>query len=237
MSLSAQHYKDQHRGRKGRQKPPSETAKQHGVAGSRAPIFGLRLEGCEVKRRVQNLQKKGLEWACRPSTTKTSIEAERGVKSHPPKRRNSMVSRVHVHQFSASVWRAAMSNVASKTYKKKAWNELVGPALQRPAKSQKGASKATLRNGETAWCRGFTCTNFRPPFGGLRCQTSRPEPTKKRLGMSLSAQHYQDQHRGRKGRQKPPSETATQHGVAGSRAPIFGLRLECCDVKRRVQNL
>ena len=132
---------------------------------------------------------------------------------------------------------AAMSNVASKTYKKKAWNELVGPALQRPAKSQKGASKATLRNGETAWCRGFTCTNFRPPFGGLRGQTLRPEPRKKRLGMSLSAQHYQDQHRGRKGRQKPPSETATQHGVAGSRAPIFGLRLECCDFKRRVQNL
>ena len=55
--------------------------------------------------------------------------------------------------------------------------------------------------------------------------------------MSLSAQHYQDQQTGRKGRQKPPSETATQHGVAGSRAPIFGLRLECCDVKRRVQNL
>ena len=177
MSLSAQHYKDQHRGRKGRQKPPSETRKQHGVAGSRAPIFGLRLEGCEVKRCVQNLQKK-------------------------------------------------------------AWNELVGPTLPRPpAKSQKGASKAILRNGETAWCRGFTCTHFRPPFGGLRGQTLRPEPTKKRLGMSLSAQHYQDQHRGRKGRQKPPSETATQHGVAGSRAPIFGLRLECCDVKRRVQNL
>ena len=146
-----------------------------------------------------------------------------------------MVSRVHVHQFSASVWRAARSNVASRTYKKKAWNELVGPALQRPAKSQKGASKATLRNGKTAWCRGFTRTNFWPPFGGLRCQTSRPEPTKKRLGMSLSAQHYKDQHRGRKGRQKPPSETATQHGVAGSRAPIFGLRLEGCEVKRRVQ--
>ena len=106
-----------------------------------------------------------------------------------------MVSRVHVHQFSASVWRAARSNVASRTYKKKAWNELVGPALQRPAKSQKGASKATLRNGETAWCRGFTCTNFRPPFGVLRCQTSRPEPTKKRLGMSLQAQHYRDQQR------------------------------------------
>ena len=140
-------------------------------------------------------------------------------------------------KFSASVWSAAMSNVASRTYKKKAWNEVVGPAQQRPAKSQKGASKATLRNGETAWCRGFTCTNFRPPFGGLRGQTLRPEPTKKRLGMSLSAQHYQDQHRGRKGRQKPPSETATQHGVAGSRASIFGLRLECCDVKRRVQNL
>ena len=66
-----------------------------------------------------------------------------------------------------------MSNVASRTYKKKAWNELVGPALQRPA---------------------------------------------------------------RKGRQKPPSETAKQHGVAGSRAPIFGLRLEGCDVKRRVQD-
>ena len=62
----------------------------------------------------------------------------------------------------------SMSNVASRTYKKKAWNELVGPALQRPAKSQKGASKATLRNGETAWCRGFTCTQIRPPFGGLR---------------------------------------------------------------------
>ena len=74
-----------------------------------------------------------------------------------------------------------MSNVASRSYKKKAWNELVGPALQRPAKSQKGASKATLRNGETAWCRGFTCTNFRPPFGGLRGQTLRPEPTKKGL--------------------------------------------------------
>ena len=142
-----------------------------------------------------------------------------------------------MHQFSASVWRAARSNVASRTYKKKAWNELVGPALQRPAKSQKGASKATLRNGETAWCRGFTCTNFRPPFGGLRGQTLRPERTKKRLGMSLSAQHYQDQHRGRKGRQKPPSETAKQHGVAGSRAPIFGLRLEGCEVKRCVQNL
>ena len=155
-----------------------------------------------------------------------------------------MVSRVHVHPNSASVWRAARLNVASRTYKKKAWNEfvgpalqrpaksqkgaskatlrngetawcrgftcthfrppfggvkrrvqnlqkkglwneLVGPALQRPAKSQKGASKATLRNGETAWCRGFTCTHFRPPFGGLRGQTSRPEPTKKRLGMSL----------------------------------------------------
>ena len=145
------------------------------------------------------------------STTETSKEPERGVKSHPPKRRNSMVSRVHVHQFSASVWRAARSNVASRTYKKKAWNEVVGPALQRPAKSQKGASKATLRNGKTAWCRGFTCTNFRPPFGGLRGQTLRPEPTKKRLGMRLSAQHYQDQHRGRKGRQKPPSETATHN--------------------------
>ena len=114
-----------------------------------------------------------------------------------------------------------MSHVASRTHKKKAWNELLGPALQRPAKSQKGASKATLRNGETAWCRGFTCTHFRPPFGGLRCQTSRPEPTKKRLGMNLSAQHYKDQHRGRKGRQKPPSETAKQHGVAGSRAHQF----------------
>ena len=124
--------------------------------------------GVYVKRCVQNLQKKGLEWACRPSTTETSKEPERGVKSHPPKRGNSMVSRVHVHQFSASVWRAARLNVASRTYKKKAWNELVGPALQRPAKSQKGASKATLRNGETAWCRGFTCTHFRPPFGGLR---------------------------------------------------------------------
>ena len=99
------------------------------------------------------------------------VELERGAKIHPPKRRNSMVSRVHVHQVSASVWRAAMSNVASRTYKKKAWNELVGPALQRPAKSQKGASKATLRNGETEWCRGLTCTNFRPPFGGLRGQT------------------------------------------------------------------
>ena len=111
MSLSAQHYQDQHRGRKGRQKPPSETATQHGVAGSRAPIFGLRLECCDVKRRVQNLQKKGLK-----------------------------------------------------------------------------------------------------------------------------AQHYRDQQRARKGRQKPPSETAKQHGVAGSRAPIFGLRLEGCDVKRRVQD-
>ena len=170
MSLSAQHYQDQQRARKGRQKPPSETGKQHGVAGSRAPIFGLRLECCEGKRRVQNLQKKG-------------------------------------------------------------------PTLARPAKSQKGASKATLRNGETAWCRGLTCTHFRPPFGVLRGQTSRPEPGKKRLGMSLSAQHYQDQHRGRKGRQKPPSETGKQHGVAGSRAPIFGLRLKCCEGKRRVQNL
>ena len=75
MSLSAQHYQDQHGGRKGRQKPPSETATQHGVAGSRAPIFGLRLEGCDVKRRVQDRQKKGLEWACRPSTTETSIES------------------------------------------------------------------------------------------------------------------------------------------------------------------
>ena len=83
---------------------------------------------------------------------------------HPPKRRNSMVSRVHVHQFTASVWRAARSNVASRTYKKKAWNELVGPARQRPAKSQKRTSKSTLRNAESAWCRGFTCTNFRPPF-------------------------------------------------------------------------
>ena len=46
MSLSGQHYQDQHRGRKGRQKPPSETGKQH---------------GCEVKRRVQDRQKKGLE--------------------------------------------------------------------------------------------------------------------------------------------------------------------------------
>ena len=178
-------HRDQQRARKGRQKPPSETGKQHGVAGSRAPIFGLRLEGCEVKRRVQNLQKKGLEWACRPSTTETSKEPERGVKSHPPKRGNSMVSRAHVHPFSASVWRAARSNVASRTYKKKAWNELVGPALQRPAKSQKGASKATVRNGETAWCRELTCAHFRPPFGGLRGQTSRPDPAKKRLGMSL----------------------------------------------------
>ena len=237
MSLSAQHYQDQQRARKGRPKPPSETGKQHGVAGSRAPIFGLRLECCEGKRRVQNLEKKGLEWACRPNTTKTSKEPERGVKSHPSKRGNSMVSRAHVHPFSASVWSAARANVASRTYKKKAWNELVGPTLPRPAKSLKGASKATLRNGETAWCRGLTCTHFRPPFEVLRGQTSRPEPTKKRLGMSLWAQHYQDQQRARKGRQKPPFETGKQHGVAGSRAPIFGLRLECCEGKRRVQNL
>ena len=246
-----------------------------------------------------------------------------------------MVLRVHVHPFSASVWSAARANVASRTWKKKAWNELVGPTLPRPAKSQKGASKATLRNGERAWCRGLTCTHFRPPFGVLRGQTSRPEPTKKRLGMSLSGQHYQDQHRGRKGRQKqtlrngetawcwkkkawnelvgptlprpaksqkgaseatlrngetawcrgltcthfrpplqvlrgqtsrpeptkkrlgmslwaqhyqdqqrarkgrqkPPFETGKQHGVASSRAPIFGLRLKCCEGKRRVQNL
>ena len=133
MSLSAHDYKDQHRGRKGRQKPPSETAKQHGVAGSRAPIYGLRLEGCAVKRRLQNLQKKGLEWACRPSTTETSKQPEKDVKIHPPKRRIGMVSRVHVHQFPASVLSAAVSNVASRTYKKKAWNELVGPTLQRPA--------------------------------------------------------------------------------------------------------
>ena len=152
----------------------------------------------------------------------------------------------------------------------------MGPTLPRPAKSQKGASKATLRNGETAWCRGLTCTHFRPSFGGLRGQTSRPEPRKKRLGMSLSAQHYQDQQRARKGRpkpeccegkrrvqnlekkrlgmslsaqhyqdqqrarkgrQKPPFETGKQHGVAGSRAPIFCLRLKCCEGKRRVQNL
>ena len=175
MSLSAQHYQDQQRARKGRQKPPSETGKQHGVAGSRAPIFGLRLECCEGKRRVQNLQKKG------PNTSKTSKEPERGVKSHPPKRGNSMVSRAHVHPFSASVWSAARANVASGTSKKKAWNELVGPTLPRPAKSQKGASKGTLRNGETAWCRGLTCTHFRPPFEVLRGQTSRPEPTKKGL--------------------------------------------------------
>ena len=176
MSLSAQHYQDQQRARKGRQRAPFETGEQHGVAGSRAPIFGLRLKCCEGKRRVQNL-------------------------------------------------------------KKKAWNELVGPTLPRPAKSQKGASKGTLRNGETAWCRGLTCTHFRPPFEVLRGQTSRPEPTKKRLGMSLWAQHYQDQQRARKGRQKPPFETGKQHGVAGSRAPIFGLRLEVCEGKRRVQNL
>ena len=148
-----------------------------------------------------------------------------------------MVSRAHVHPFSASVWSAARANVASRTWKKKAWNELVGPTLPRPAKSQKGASKATLRNGETAGCRGLTCTHFRPPFEVLRGQTSRPEPTKKRLGMSLSAQHYQDQQRARKGRQKPPFETGKEHGVAGSRAPIFGLRLKCCEGKRRVQNL
>ena len=209
-----------------------------------------------------------------------------------------MVSRAHVHPFSASVCSAARANVASRTWKKKAWNELVGPTLPRPAKSQKGASEATLRNGETAWCRGLTCTHFRPPFEVLRGQTSRPEPTKKRLGMSLSAQHYhgpaksqkgaskgtlrngerawcrgltcthfrppfevlrgqtsrpeptkkrlgmslwaqhyQDQQRARKGRQKPPFETGKQHGVAGSRAPIFGLRLEVCEGKRRVQNL
>ena len=116
-------------------------------------------------------------------------------------------------------------------------NELVGSTLPRPAKSQKGASKATLRNGETAWCRGLTCTHFRPPFEVLRGQTLRPEPTKNRLGMSLSAQHYQDQQRARKGRQKPPFETGKQHGVAGSRAPIFCLRLKCCEGKRRVQNL
>ena len=61
MSLWAQHYQDQQRARKGRQKPPFETGKQHGVAGPRAPIFGLRLEVCEGKRRVQNLEKKGLE--------------------------------------------------------------------------------------------------------------------------------------------------------------------------------
>ena len=165
MSLSAQHYQDQHRGRKGRQK--------------------------------QTLRNGETAW-CRS---------------------------------------AARANVASRTWKKKAWNELVGPTLPRPAKSQKGASKATLRNGETAWCRGLTCTHFRPPFEVLRGQTSRPEPTKKRLGMSLSAQHYQDQQRARKGRQKPPFETGKEHGVAGSRAPIFGLRLKCCEGKRRVQNL
>ena len=39
MSLSAQHYQDQQRARKGRQKPPFETGKQHGVAGSRAPAL------------------------------------------------------------------------------------------------------------------------------------------------------------------------------------------------------
>ena len=176
MSLSAQHYRDQQRARKGRPKAPFETGKQHGVAGSRAPIFGRRLKCCEGKRCVQNLQKK-------------------------------------------------------------AWNELVGPTLPRPAKSQKGAAKATLRNGETAWCRGLTCTHFRAPFEVLRGQTLRPEPTKKRLGMSLSAQHYQDQQRARKGRQKPPFETGKQHGVAGSRAPIFGRRLKCCEGKRCVQNL
>ena len=114
-SLWAQHYQDQQRARKGRQKPPFETGKQHGVAGSRAPIFGLRLEVCEGKRRVQNLEKKGLEWACRPNTTKTSKEPERGVKSHPSKRGNSMVSRAHVHPFSAFVWRSARANVASRT--------------------------------------------------------------------------------------------------------------------------
>ena len=229
--LSAQHYQDQQRARKGRQKPPFETGKQHGVAGSRAPIFGLRLKCCEGKRRVQNLQKKGLEWACRPNTTKTSKEPERGVKSHPSKRGNSMVSRAHVHPFSASVWSAARANVASRTYKKKAWNELVGPTLPRPAKSKKGASKATLRNGETAWCRGLTCTHLRPPFGVLRGQTSRPEPTKKRLGMSLSGQHYQDQHRGRKGRQKQTlrnGETAWCRGFTCTnfRPPFGGLRAQ-----------
>ena len=140
-----------------------------------------------------------------------------------------MVSRAHVHPFSASVCSAARANVASRTYKKKAWNELVGPTLPRPAKSKKGASKATLRNGERAWCRGLTCTHLRPSFGVLRGQTSRPEPTKKRLGMSLSGQHYQDQHRGRKGRQKQTlrnGETAWCRGFTCTnfRPPFGGLR-------------
>ena len=185
MSLWAQHHQDQQRARKGRQKASFETGKQHGVAGSRAPIFGLRLKCCEGKRRVQNLQKKGLEWACGPNTTKTSKESERGIKSHPSKRGNSMVSRAHVHPFSGSVWSAARANVASRTVQKKAWNELVGPPLPRPAKSQKGASKGILRNGETAWCRGLTCSHFRPPFEVLRGQTSRPEPSKKKAWNEL----------------------------------------------------
>ena len=101
------------------------------------------------------------------------------------------------------------------------------PSVVSVLKPMQGGSKSTLRNGETAWCRGLTCTHFRPPFGVLRGQTSRPEPTKKRLGMSLSVQHYQDQQRSQKGASKATlrnGETAWCRGLTCTHfRPSFGV--------------
>ena len=197
---------------KASQKPGRETGKQHGLASPRRPFLDLRWGGLQCQ-------------TSRPEPIKKEGFAAEGF---------------NLHLAVASV-----SNVASRT-KKKAGLAAEGfnlhLAVAKPGLSTEKASQKPGR--ETGKQHGLASP--RRPFldlrwGGLQCQTLRPEPKKKRvlqLRASICTSQWQNQDSAPK--KLPRSRAAKQGNSMAWRAQ--GDRFWTCvgvvfSVKRRVQNL
>ena len=98
--------------------------------------------------------------------------------------------------------------------------------------TEKASQKRWLRNGETAWPGELKDTVFWPENACFQCQTSRPEPIKKRGFCSFGA-HFApriafEMHLDFWPKRLPKNAgfgTGKQHGLASSRTPFFDLRM------------
>ena len=191
--------------KKASQKPGRETGKQHGLASPRRPFLDLRWGGLQCQ-------------TSRPEPIKKEGFAAEGF---------------NLHLAVASV-----SNVASRTKKKAGFAAegfnlhlaVAKPGLSTEKASQKPGRETGKQHGLASPRRPFLDLRW----GGLQCQTSRPEPIKKEgfaaEGFNLHLAMAKPGLSTEKASQKPGRETGKQHGLASPRRPFLDLRwggLQC----------
>ena len=213
---------------KASQKPGRETGKQHGLASPRRPFLHLRWGGLQCQ-------------TLRPEPIKKEGFAAEGFNLHLLQCQTSRPEPIKKEGFAAEGFNlhlALASRCTSHWLRDASWVAFGHVWASHPAKPGLSTEKASQKPGrETGKQHGLASP--RRPFlglrwGGLQCQTLRPEPIKKEgfaaEGFNLHLAVAKPGLSTEKASQKPGRETGKQHGLASPRRPFLDLRwggLQC----------